>query len=638
MNLRLKPMAILLPLAFVAPAQAELLATLDPVVVTATRQSQRANDAIAEVTVIDNQEIEQAGPSATLGELLGRTVGVEFGRSGGRGADESVFIRGTNSGHALVLVDGMRVNSATTGATALQMIPVSQIDRIEVLRGPASALYGSDAIGGVIQIFTKAPSDAPLFAAQVGAGSASSYETSVAHANRIGALNYSIKAGVSGTQGINAIESPKYPGYNPDRDGYRNSNLNFNASYNFGKDAEVGVGFFNSVSTNRYDAYKWDPNIPPFGANVDARLDYQMKHRVSGAFAYGSIAPTSYWKSTLKIAQGEDRTESPESVIGDPISFFKTTQNQYTWQNDFKLPLGSVLFALERLEQEVNSTKNYALKSRTIDSALLGWNATVGSHAFQANLRTDDNSQFGQRDTWLIGYGYQLAPTWRATASYGTAFKAPTMNDLYFPFTAGVGGGNASLKPEESRNAEASLRFRKGATQAKLTYFRNKINNLIAWTTDPNTFVSSPINVGEAVIDGIEISAATTLGNWLLNANATFQDPRDTDHNQQLRRRAKAFGLVSATYVAGAFKGCIEFKAVGGRYDDPHWKTGLNQVYMGGYALTNLFASYTIDKNWQAFARVDNLFDRNYDVARSVSTIYGTPGLTAFGGIRYTFQ
>jgi len=635
MNPRLKPLAALLPLAFIAPAQAELLAALDPVVVTATRQSQRANEAIAEVTIIDRQDIEQAGPAATLGELLGRTAGVELGRSGGRGADESVFIRGTNSGHALVLLDGMRVSSATTGATALQMIPLSQIDRIEVLRGPASALYGSDAIGGVIQIFTKAPSDAPLFAVQIGAGSASTYESSVAHANRIGGLSYSIKAGVSGTQGINAIESPKYSGYNTDRDGYRNSNLNANASYRFGKNAEVGAGFFNSVSTNRYDAYKWDPNA---FVNVDARLDYQMKHRVSGAFAYGSLALTSFWKTTLKVAQGEDRTESPESVIGDPISFFKTTQNQYTWQNDFKLPLGSALFALERLEQEVDSTKNYALKSRTIDSALLGWNATVGAHAFQANLRTDDNSQFGQHDTWLLGYGYQLAPAWRATASYGTAFKAPTMNDLYFPFTAGVGGGNANLKPEESRNAEASLRFQQGTTQARLTYFRNKINNLIEWTTDPNTYFSSPANVGQAIIDGIEISAGTAVGNWLLNANATFQDPRDSDHHQQLRRRAKAFGLVSATYVAGAFKGGIEFKAVGGRYDDPHWQTGLNQVHMGGYALTNLFASYTIDKNWQAFARIDNLFDRSYDVARSVSVIYGTPGLTAFGGIRYTFQ
>lgn len=635
MSPRLKPLAALLPLAFIAPVQAELLATLDPVVVTATRQSQRANEAIAEVTIIERQDIEQVGPAATLGELLGRTAGVEFGRSGGRGADESVFIRGTNSGHALILLDGMRVSSATTGATALQMIPLAQIERIEVLRGPASALYGSDAIGGVIQIFTKAPGDAPRLSAQVGAGSASTYETSLAHANRIGNLSYSIKGGISGTQGINAIESPKYPGYNPDRDGYRNSNLNLNASYNFSKDAEVGAGVFNSVSTNRYDAYKWDPNA---FVNVDARLDYQMKHRVSGAFAYASLAPTSFWKSTLKLAQGEDRTESPESVIGDPVSFFKTTQKQYTWQNDLKLPLGSALVALERLEQEVDSTKNYSRKARTIDSALLGWNAVLGSHAFQANLRSDDNSQFGQRETWLLGYGYQLAPSWRLAGSYGTAFKAPTMNDLYFPFTAGVGSGNANLKPEESRNAEASLRFQQGATQARITYFRNKINNLIEWTTDPNTFFSTPANVGQAIIDGIEISAGTTLGSWLLNANATFQDPRDQDHHQQLRRRAKAFGLVSATYVAGAFRGGIEFKAVGGRYDDPHWQTGLNQVHMGGYALTNLFANYAFNKEWQAFARVDNLFDRNYDIARSTSVIYGTPGLSAFAGVRYSFQ
>lgn len=635
MNSRLRPLAALLPLTFIAPAQAELVTALEPTVVTATRQSQRANEAIAEVTIIERQDIEQVGPSATLGELLSRVAGVELGRSGGRGADESLFIRGANSGHTLVLIDGIRISSATTGTTALQMIPVSQIERIEVLRGPASALYGSDAIGGVVQIFTKAPGDAPLLSAQIGVGSASAYETSVAHANRIGGLSYGIKAGLSGTQGINAIESPKYPGYNPDRDGYRNSNLNFNASYNFDKDTEVGAGLFNSVSTSGYDGYKWDSKAY---RNVDSNLNYQMKHRVSGAFAYASVAPTTFWKSTLKIAQGEDRTESPESVIGDPISFFKTTQNQYTWQNDLKLPLGSALLALERLEQEVDSTKNYSLKSRTINSAIVGWNAVAGAHAFQANLRSDDNSQFGQHETWLLGYGYQLAPAWRATTSYGTAFKAPTMNELYFPLTPGVGVGNANLKPEESRNAEASLRFQQGTTQARITYFRNTINNLIEWTTDPVTYFSSPANVGQAVIDGVEVSAGTALGNWLLNANTTFQDPRDTDHDQQLRRRAKAFGMASATYVAGAFKGGIEFKAVGGRYDDPYWKTGLNRVHMGGYALTNLFASYAFDKHWQAFARIDNLFDRNYDVARSVSVIYGTPGLTAFGGIRYTFQ
>jgi vitamin B12 transporter len=635
MNPRLKPLAALLPIALAPSAFAvEQLAYLDPVVVTATRQALQANEAIADITIIDKHDIEQAGSTTTLGELLGRTAGIEFGRSGGRGAEESVYIRGTNSGHALILVDGMRVNSATTGATSIQMIPISQIERIEVLRGPASALYGSDAIGGVIQIFTKASDDAPLLSIQAGGGSASTYETNLAHSNRIGAFSYGIKAGLSGSQGINAILSPAYPGFNPDKDGYRNANLNLNASYKLDQKLEFGAGYFSSDTTSRYDAYQLDA----FWNSVNANLNYQMKHRISGAFAFANLAATSYWQSNFRIAQGIDRTESPESVIGDPISLFKTTQNQYTWQNDFKLPLGSLLFGLERLEQNVDSSKNFSLTSRTIDSAMLGWNATLGQHAVQLNLRTDDNSQFGQHQTWLAGYGYQFAPAWRAAASIGTAFKAPTMNDLYFPVTPGVGGGNADLKPEESRNAEISLRYRQGATHATASYFHNKIANLIDWTTDPVTYYSTPSNVGQAKIQGVELSTGTTVGNWLLAANATFQDPKDADTGQQLRRRAKAFGLISASYASGPFKGGIEWKLVGTRYDDPNWLTGVNQVRMGGYNLTNLFAEYAMAKDWKAFARIDNLFDRNYDVARSTTVIYGTPGISAFAGIRYAFQ
>ncbi len=638
MHSKLRSLAALLPLGIVASAQAETVAALDPVVVTATRQNQRVNEAIAEVTVIDRQEIDNAGPATTLAELLGRSTGIEFARAGGHGADESVFIRGTNSGHALVLVDGVRIGSATTGATAIQMIPLAQIDHIEVLRGPASALYGSDAIGGVIQIFTRGGSDAPRLAVVAGAGTASTYETSLAHSNRVGELSYAIKAGFDGTQGINAIESPGYPGYNPDKDGYRNNNLSLSANYRLGAKAEVGAGFFNTQTVSRYDAYQWDPNIPPYGAAVNANLNYEMRHRASGIHSFITLAPTANWTSTIRVAQGQDRTESPAATVGDPVSLFKTTQNQFSWQNDIVLPLGTLLAGLEQLEQQVDASQDYALKSRRINSAVLGWNASIDAHAVQLNLRNDDNSQFGQHRTWLAGYGYRITPAWRLATSIGTAFKAPTMNDLYFPNTPGVGAGNPNLRPEESRDAEFSLRYRQGADQFRLTYFHNTIRNLIQWTTDPITYYSTPANVGQARIEGVELSAGTAIGNWLLAANATFQDPKNLDSGEQLPRRAKAFGNVSASYVVGPYKAGIEWKMVGTRYDDPNWQTGMNQVHMGAYALTNLFGEYAVSDGWSLFARVDNLFDKNYDIARSQNVIYGTPGISAFAGIRYTLR
>lgn len=616
----------------ITSANAEV--TADTVVITATRQAQSAREAIAEITVLEREEIEQAG-LATVSELLARQPGIEFSRAGGRGASESLYIRGTNSGHALVLIDGMRVSSATTGATALQLIPLSQVERIEVLRGPASALYGSDAVGGVVQIFTKQADASPRLAAHAGGGTRSSYEVGVSHAHRSGPVSYGIKLGGNGTGGINAIESPAYPGYNDDRDGFRNANLSMNASYRTEDRIEVGGNFFASKTTSEYDAYQWDPSVPPFGAAVNAERDYRLEHRVTGASAYTVVSLTRSWNSTLRVTQSVDKSESPEAVVGEPASLFKTTQNQYLWQNDIRMPVGTALLAIERLEQEVDSSQVYEEKSRSINSAVAGWNATFGSHAAQLNLRADDNSQFGSHKTWLVGYGYRLTSNLRFATSYGTAFKAPTMNDLYYPFTPGVGGGNPDLKAEKTRNMEVALRFSEGANHARVTYFRNRIKNLIEWTTHPVTFESSPANVGEARIKGFELAGGTALGNWLLEANATYQDPEDKDTGEQLRRRAKAHGLLSATYLSGRFKGGVEVRSVGKRYDDPHWQTRLNRVRMSGYTLTNLFAEFAFNKSLSGFARIDNVFDREYDIARSATTVYGTPGVSAFAGVRY---
>lgn len=615
--------------------QSEAIGPLGTVVVTATRQPQRVNESIANVTIIDRSEIEAAGPSTSLGELISRTVGVEMSRSGGPGTDESIFIRGANSGHTLVLLDGVRVGSATFGTTSIQAIPLSQIERIEILRGPASAVYGSDAIGGVVQIFTKAGRDAPKLSVEAGAGNYGAYETSVAHANTVDGLTYNVKLGAKGATGINAITSPSYPGYNPDRDGYWNRNASLNAAYKFDRNLEVGGGYFVSKSENRYDAFQ---SLPPTYVSVNAGLDYKMKREVSEANVYAKVSPLANWNSTVRLAQGIDRDESPESVVGDPLSIFKTTQDQFSWQNDIRLPVGQALVLLERLEQKVGSTKDYSQKSRTIDALALGWSGTIGDNNFQANWRTDDNSQFGQHDTYMLGYGYWLTPAWRLAASYGTGFKAPTMNDLYFPTTPGVGGGNAALKPEESTNREVSLRYEAGMTHGAITYFDNEIRNLIDWATDPVTYFSSPSNVGKARINGWELSLGTVLGSWELKGNLTLQDPRDETTQEQLRRRAKQFGTISAAYVSGDLKVGGELQGVGRRYDDPHWMTGLNQVHMHGYSLFNVFANYRVSRSWQAFARVDNVFDREYEVARSRTVTYGVPGTTAFAGLRYTFQ
>lgn len=642
MNPRLKPLAVLLPALFPLASYAEEAIQTPTVVVTATRQAQRVDESIATVTLIDRADIEQAGPATTLGELLGTIPGVEFNRAGGRGSEESVYLRGTNSGHALILVDGIRIGSATYGTTSLQMIPLNQVDRVEILRGPASAIYGSDAIGGVIQIFTRKGSDVPLLTASVGAGTKGSYETSLAHGNRIGNFSYSLKAGANGTSGINSILTSSNPAYNPDKDGYSARNFGLDMTYKLNPKLEFGAGYLNNFSNARYDAYQTKYlSSAPWYASVNADLNYKMRHETTGTNIYARFSPLDLWTSTLRIAQGLDRTESSASIVGNPINVFKTTQNQYSWQNDIRLPIGQALLLVEHLQQEVDATQTYSQRSRTIDSVALGWNGRLGNHSLQVNVRSDQNSQFGNHDTYLLGYGYRLNSAWNFAASYGTAFKAPTMNDLYYPITPGSGGGNPNLVPEKSNNTELALRYETAKSRGSITYFDNRINNLIDWantSTDPMSYYYTPTNIGKVKINGVEIASGITLNHWKLDAGLTVQDPRDEQTGEQLRRRAKYFGRLAAVYNGGTFNIGSEMKFVGKRYDDPNYLTHLNQVSMSAYELFNLFADYRINRSLQAFARIDNLFDRHYEVAKDTSTAYGVLGISAFAGLRYTFE
>lgn len=619
----IKPLAALLPALFTLSAQAEP-ALLDTVVVTATRQPTRLNELVADVTVIDREELDRADPSATLGEVLGRVAGVEFSRAGGRGADESVYIRGTNSGHTLVLVDGLRVGSATLGTTAISTIPVAQVQRIEIVRGPASAIYGTDAIGGVIQVITRAGADAPRLQAEAGAGSHGAYEASLAHAGRIGGLSYSLQVGGSGSDGINAVTNPSSAAFNADKDGYNNRNLTAHVAYAIGPDAEVGANYYGTTSQNRYDS-SWPA----------ADVDWRMRHEVSGFGIHGSLRPLAGWQTTLRVGRGEDRTVDRPSVnVGQDKDVFKTTQDQVSWQNDVDLPLGRLLAVLERLEQKVDSTNTFTVSSRTIDSASLGWNGSLGAHRWQANLRRDRNSQFGSRNTHTLGYGYQIAPAWRVAVSLGTAFKAPTFNDLYFPNIPFVGSGNPDLKPESARSREAAVHYEQGTQRASLTWFHNKVRNLIQWEeTFPGSWFYTPMNVGQARITGWLADYSGRFGAWTVYANATVQDPEDTDTGKQLNRRARHYGTIGFAHDAGPWQWGAEVKGSGHRYDDT-----LNTRRLAGYGIVSLHASYRLDRDWSLFARADNVFDRKYEFARSSTTNFGNLGATAFAGVRYTLR
>jgi vitamin B12 transporter len=640
MKFFLKPLAALLPLVFVVPAYAvEQLAALDTIVVSATRQPQRLSETISDMTVIEKEQIERASAS-TLGELLGHQAGIEFNRSGGHGAPESIYIRGAEAKHALILLDGVRFGSASLGTTALEMVPVSQIERIEIVRGPASSIYGSDAIGGVINIITRRDFEGVEIG--LGYGNRKTFDTNLSAAGKFGQLTAATRLGWSGAQGINSITNPGNDFYNPDKDGTRNHNASLDLRYAFSPDTEIGLTYLESVSHSRLDNALYDPNTFTYSL---AGLDYQTRRTITKASVTASTKINSTWRTSLTMAQGFD-----ESVANLPITAgsgpqkFSTTQDQLAWQNDIKLPLGEALVLWEHLNQKIDGTQTYVTQSRSIDSLSLGWTARFDHHSIQLNAREDQNSQFGERLTYSAGYGYRISPELIASASHGTGFKAPAFDDLYYP-NDGFGQGNKDLKPESSINTEYALRYDNGLHAFKVARFENKVTNLIQWAPTANPNFWTPSNVGKVQIDGWELQGSTKWSDWRFSASANFQNPRyltdgpdgSTKVGDMLRRRAKSYGTFQVARQFGAFSVSVDLTTTGSR-NEYYFDWGSNQqavLKMGGYSLVNLHADWQLNQKSKLFLQVYNLFDRQYEVAKSSTTNFGTPGMSIFAGVRY---
>lgn len=626
-TIRVTTLSLALAAAF-SPLSSQA-ATDDTIVVVATRQPSRVNNLAADVTVLDRSQIEQAGPGATLGDLLVRSIGAEMSRAGGRGATEGIFLRGANSGHTLVLIDGMRIGSATLGETAIDAIPLNQVERVEILRGPASALYGGDAIGGVISIFTRQGANAPRFEFNLGAGSRGAQEIGLAHAGRIGEIDYALRLGETRASGVNAITNLSSPAYNSDMDGFWRRNLGLHATWRVTQGTEIGVSYLESDGKNHFDT-SWPT----------AAADWQTRQKMTNYGVHAKRRWTPGWSSEFRLDRSEDKSvTTPSQNFGQAADVFRTQRDQFVWQNDIHLPLGQGLVALESLRERVASSNVFSRTGRDTDSLVLGWSGSQEAHFWQAGMRRDQNSQFGGKTTGNLAYGYRLTEQWRVSGSAGTSFKAPTFNDLYFPNTPWVGAGNPNLQPESGKSRELALRYAQGGTEASLTAFHNDIRNLIQWTeSPPGSWFYVPNNVGQARIAGWAATWRTHFDAWLIDANVNSQNPKDVSTGEFLVRRAKTFGSVGATYEAAKWLAGVEAQGAGTRYDAPDFVTHLNTRKMGGYGVMNVHGEYRFENGWALVGRIDNLFDRQYELVHSSSTIFNTLGRTLFLGARFKLK
>ncbi|MBI1174458.1 MAG: TonB-dependent receptor [Sideroxydans sp.] len=599
--------------------------TSDEIVVTATRIAQPLNQTLAHTSVISRQDIRNA-QAVDVPSVLRDLAGVEFYQSGGIGKQSSLFLRGANSSHVLILLDGVRINSATTGSTELDQLMLDQVERIEVVRGNASSLYGSEAIGGVIQIFTRHGGGAPCFNASAGIGTHNTRHVSAGFSGQSGDADFSVQASHYKTAGVSAIKPSIVPTVNPDRDGYDNTSLSASLHYALDMDNGLAVSLLDSQGSSQNDN--------SFGLPTDVNTSKSHIQKLS-LLSDNRINAT--WHSKLQLAQGVDDTRNflngmPDIALG---ALFKTVNNQVTWQNALQFDENSILnLGAEGLTQQVASDTAYTRNKRTAHSLFAGYTGNFGAHQLQANLREDRYSDFGVADTGLLGYGYAINEKWRATAVASTAFKAPTLNDLYYPLInyGTFGGvtysyqGNPNLKPERSRNAELGMHYTAGGQQVDVAYFDSRIRDLIA---SNGLAAGSVINLSQARNEGWEFSYDGQFGDTGVKAALTLQNPRDGQTGQLLVRRARSYGSIGITQRLGLWK-------VGGecQFSGPRVDYDINtfaRTTLSGYQVVNLTANYALDKHLNLSLRADNVFNRDYMLAHG----YNTLGRTVFVAVNY---
>jgi vitamin B12 transporter len=591
--------AMLCAFTFFAQAENE---SLGEVVITATRMPQALNKTIADVTVIDAQEIRDSGAS-DVQSLLRSQAGMEVAQSGGLGAQSGTYLRGSNSNQVLVLIDGVRVNSATAGPTALEHIMLDNIERIEVVRGNVSSLYGSEAIGGVIQLFTRHGSGAPAFTASAGGGTHGTQRYAAGFSGEVGSNSFSVNASKVKTDGASAINPQIVPNANPNNNGYDNNTLNAQVEHTFNAEHAVTASWFSTRSNVSFDS--------PYGLPADL---YNTQDNIDKVSLVSDDQLSGVWHSQVRIAQGTDDSKT----YGGYSARYKTQSNQYAWQNNLKFANNQQLsFSAENLGQTVSSDTLFTQTTRNVNSLLGGYTGDYGTQQVQFNLRQDIYSDFGAVNTGLLGYGVVFEEIWRATASVSNAFKAPTFNDRYDPFS-----GNPNLKPERSQNKEIGLHYAALGQQVDAVYFDNRITDFIELDA---SYVA--INTPLAEISGQELSYKGDFGNKHLKANLSFQNPRDTSTGLVLARRAKQFASIAASHDLGAWDMGAEFRYSGARQDN----NTVTSPTLSSYTLVNLMAHYRIDQHFNMSARVDNLLNAKYSEAYG----YNTLGSTLFVGVNY---
>lgn len=556
---------------------------LPDTVVTASRVEQPRSATFAASSVISREDIERLQPQS-LAQLLERIPGLSLSQTGGRGSQTSLFLRGTNANQTLILVDGQRISSASAGTASLEFLDIDQIERIEIVRGPKSAIYGSDAIGGVVQIFTRSGGQGLTPRVRIAAGSNQTFERHFGLSGGNQQTQFDLGGTLVETQGIDHTASTASD--DADHDAYRNKALNASLRHAFNRNVKAGINAVTNEGQVELDlgAEEVDFTVSSLSSFVEANL-------------------TNQWTSKIEAGYAEDKRFT--AGFNDATNTYRESA---AWLNTIKLDeQHSVIAGLDWYKDKVRSSVDYDVADRSNKAAFAQYHFNTNRYGAELGMRHDDNQQFGNENTFNAAASYQLSEAQRLILSYAEGFRAPTFNDLYYPafvdpaFPDFSSFPNPDLQPERSKTYEAQWRGESELMQWNLSAFRTDVEDLILFVG------TRPENLNNARINGLELELNSSYADWDYALGATLLDPRDRGTGDVLPRRPKrSLSLDIDRALSGAVSVGAGWQLNSSRYE-PN-----GDEWLAGYGTVELRGAWQQSNDLRWGLKLSNVLDRDY--------------------------
>ena len=595
-------------------------AAADRIVVTGAREPTAADRLAGDLVLIDAEQI-QASTADSVEDLLRRVGGLQMSRNGGPGSSAGLFIRGMAVSGTLVLVDGVRVGSATLGQVEFESLSLGAIEHIEILRGPASSLYGADGAGGVVQIFTRRGDGKPRASAWLAAGQYGAREAVLSGSGRFGEFDAAVSLSHEQVEGVSALRPGDRNGnYNPDEDGSRRTTAQAQLGWRPTDGHRVGLTVLDSKLDSRFDSSEYPP--PDFQQDPSPDFHNKLDNQVISAEHRGEWSEA--WTSTVRASSQESDLHSG----ANQISRYRTRRNQLdaqaTWQ---PMKNQRVTFAYEGLNEKADAQSYVRQEKRDNNALVLAYLGDIGPVQVQADVRHDDNSVYGEVNTGRLGASYAFTKGWRVRALAGTSFRAPSFNDLFYP-----GYGVETIRPERGRSVEVGIEGRWSGFDVSATAWQNHMRDLIGYEPDSTKCPDDPAyewgcaaNIAKARLRGVTLSGGALLGDLQLRAQIDFIDAKNTETGARLTRRAAHQASLSADYTMGDWRFGAAALQVGERPEGATYK--LKQE-----TTLDLKARWQFAPQWSLEAKVINATDVDLEPLRD----YQGLGRQAWLGVRYS--